>query len=215
MKKSLMIGAIVLAAVLVFGTIGVVSARALMPQVLCRGIALQGVQGDGLGNDIGMMGGERGIQGYGDSGGMMDERRDNQDCEDEGENNGCRRGNRGGGNQGGMMGGRDGLLRGYILSGFAEAFGLTVDDLQARLDAGETMFFVATSQGLTQEQFTQTIQTVRTTAVTQAVSDGVITQAQAERMLERMNQMAENGYGPGFGPGNDGCPMGDGDGGGD
>jgi hypothetical protein len=118
-------------------------------------------------------------------------------------------GGRGGfGGPGGGPG--DGLLHDYMIAGFAEAFGLSTEELQARLDAGETMYQVATSLGWTQEQFFQTMQTVRTEAINQAVADGVITQEQADWMLERMNQMWENGFGPGSGAGTGNCPMGGG-----
>jgi len=112
----------------------------------------------------------------------------------------------------------DGLLHDYMVAGFAAAFEMSVDELQARLDAGETMYDVATSLGWTHEQFTTTMQTVRTEAINQAVADGVITQAQAEWMLAHMTQMRENGYGPGsqgaYGGGNGSCPMGGGGSGG-
>ena len=48
--------------------------------------------------------------------------------------------------------------------------------------------------------------TARTNAANQAVADGVITQAQADFMLQHMDSMMDNGFGPGFGPGNGSCP---------
>jgi hypothetical protein len=113
----------------------------------------------------------------------------------------------------GMMGGFDGdegdgygPMHDYMLQGFAKAFGLTVEELQAKLDAGETMYSIAEAQGMTLAQFSEMVTQVRTDAFNQAVADGVITQAQADWMLERMSQKGAGGYGPGAG----GCPMGGG-----
>jgi hypothetical protein len=112
-----------------------------------------------------------------------------------------------GGGRGGLRGqAGDGLLHDYMIAGFAEAFNLTVDELQARLDAGETMYDVATSLGYTQEQFSELIVSVRTDAIAQAMADGVITQEQADWMLDHMAQRQAGGYGPGTGT----CPMGGG-----
>jgi len=114
---------------------------------------------------------------------------------------------------GGMMGGRwngqrggqaYGPLHEYMVAAMADALDLSTEDLQARLDAGETMWDVAESQGLTDEQFAELMLETRTTALNQAVADGAITQAQADGMLQRMQQMQENGFGPGN------CPMHDG-----
>jgi hypothetical protein len=115
----------------------------------------------------------------------------------------------------GMMGYFDedgdgyGPMHNYMLQGFAEAFGLTVEELQAKLDAGETMYSIAEAQGMTLEEFRTLMIDVRTEVFAQMVADGVITQAQADWMLARMAQMWQNGYGPGSGS----CPMGGGRGG--
>jgi hypothetical protein len=122
------------------------------------------------------------------------------------------RGGRGAQGQGfgpGMMGLDDdgdeyGPMHDYMLEGFADAFGLTVDDLEARLEAGETMYTIAESQGMTLEEFRALMIEVRTDALNQLVANGVITQAQADWMLEHMSQMWQGGYGPGSGN----CPMG-------
>lgn len=103
----------------------------------------------------------------------------------------------------GMMGGasRDGTgpLHSYMLNAFAQALGLTPEELQAQLDAGETMWTVAEAQGLSADEITALMLDARTSALNQAVADGVITQEQADWMIQRMGQ--GGGYGPG------GCPM--------
>lgn len=109
---------------------------------------------------------------------------------------------------GGMMGwrgqvqdGEYGPLHTYMFDAMAQAFGLTAEELQARHDAGETMWDIAQAQGLTEEQFAEAMLQARTAALEQAVADGAITQEQADWMLSRMNQMHANG----FGPGSNGC----------
>lgn len=112
----------------------------------------------------------------------------------------------------GMMGGR--WNRGYrdqaspdsygpmhepMIAAMAEALNLTPEELEARHDAGETMWDIAQDLGLTQEQFQAAMIQARTEALSQAVADGTISQEQADWMLERMNRMGSGGYGPGAG----------------
>jgi hypothetical protein len=115
---------------------------------------------------------------------------------------------------GGMMGGRgyfegQGFMHDYMISAFANAVGLTVDELNTRLSNGETPQQIALAQGKTEADLPALWTQVRTDALKAAVADGVITQAQADVMLQHMNNYAGPGFGPGFGNGN--CPMWDGD----
>lgn len=88
------------------------------------------------------------------------------------------------GGRGGMMGGAgQGLLHEYMVKAWAEAFEMKVEDLQARLDQGDTMWTIAQEKGLSQEAFSQLWQEVRAKAIQAAVADGVITQQQADWML--------------------------------
>jgi len=95
----------------------------------------------------------------------------------------------------------DGPMHPYMLNAFAEALGITPDEIQAKLADGETMYTIAQAQGLSDEEFTSLMLEARSQALTQAVTDGSITQEQADWMNQRMQQMQENGYGPGN------CPM--------
>lgn len=110
--------------------------------------------------------------------------------------------------------GEYGPLHTYMLNAFAQALGLTPEELTTRLQAGDTLWVIAQEKGMTAEQFQQMMTTARTTALNLAVTDGVITQAQADFMLQRMNTMMGNGFGPGFGGGRGmngagmgGCPF--------
>jgi hypothetical protein len=89
-----------------------------------------------------------------------------------------------------------------MISALAEAFNLAPEDLEARHDAGETMWEIAQDLGLTPEAFQETMIQARTAAFNQAVAEGVISQEQADWMLDRMNHMWSDGYGTGAG----GCP---------
>lgn len=107
---------------------------------------------------------------------------------------------------GGMMGGRGMMANGsfgpmhtYMIQALADKLGLTVEDLQARLDKGETPYQVAQSQGLTDEQITALMQQAHDAALEAAVAAGAITQEQADWMDSHMEQMWQNG-GAGFGP---------------
>lgn len=106
------------------------------------------------------------------------------------------------GARGGMMGqAGSGLLHDYMIAGFAQAFNMSVEELQARIDAGDTMYTVALELGYTQETFTELMVTVRTDAINQALADGVITQEQADWMLSRLAQRQAAGFGTASGAG--------------
>ena len=92
-----------------------------------------------------------------------------------------------------------GLMHDFMLAAFAEALNIDPTALEARLDAGETMWEIAEAQGLSAEDFQALMLAARTDALTQAVADGTITQEQADWMLSRWNSMLQSGYGPGTG----------------
>jgi hypothetical protein len=119
---------------------------------------------------------------------------------------------------GGMMGRRgldvvrgEGPMHEYMLSAFAEAVDLTTQEVETRLEAGETFKEIALAQGIAEADLPDLLVQVHTTALNAAVTDGLITQAQADLMLEHMNNYMGQGFGPGFKSGFDGCPMFDGD----
>ena len=94
----------------------------------------------------------------------------------------------------------DGILHDYMIAAYAEALDIPVADLEARLDSGETMSQIALSTGMTLDEFRTLMVEVRTQAIDQALSDGVLTQAQADWMkLHGAGQMAGGQAGNGFG----------------
>ncbi len=116
------------------------------------------------------------------------------------------RGGRGPGMMGGygagMMGGAygdEGPMHEYMVDAFAGALDLTPEEVESRLDAGESMYDIAISQGFTAEQFAELMDQAHDTALDQAVAAGVITQQQADFMDERMGGMFGAGAGTGCG----------------
>ena len=112
---------------------------------------------------------------------------------------------RNGGFGAGMMGrvgdGTSGPMHTFMVEAFADALGLAPEELEARIDAGETMYSIAESQGLSDEQFSTLMTEARTKALQAAVEYGVLSQEQADWMLQRMNQRQASGFGSGD------CPM--------
>jgi len=109
----------------------------------------------------------------------------------------------------GMMGGYRGAARGsgtgpmhtYMVEAYAQALGLSVEEVQAQFEAGKTLWQIAADQGLSDEEVQSVMIEARTAALNAMVADGVLTQAQADLMLQRMNTMMVNGFTPGN------CPM--------
>lgn len=91
-----------------------------------------------------------------------------------------------------------GFLHTYMVAAFAEKLNLKLEDVNARLAAGESMYEIAIATGVQAQDFSALMVEVRSQALHAALKDGVITQAQADWMLSR-------GFGRGYGPGN--CPM--------
>lgn len=96
----------------------------------------------------------------------------------------------------GMMGGR-GAFSGYMDDGeegpfheimvnsFAEATGLTAEQLETRLEAGETMWQIAEAEDLTWDEFIAVMQQARSVMLDQAIEEGFLSQDQAEFMESR------------------------------
>ena len=92
-----------------------------------------------------------------------------------------------------------GYLHSYMVTAFAEKLNLKVEDVKARITAGETMYDIAIAAGVKAEDFPALMIEVRSQALSAAVKAGVITQAQADWMNSR-------GFGRG-GNGTGDCPM--------
>ena len=107
-----------------------------------------------------------------------------------------------------------GLLHEYMEKALAEKLGLPLATIEAQFDAGKTLYQIALDNGITQADLPAFMLEVRTQAINGALSDGVITQTQANRMLQfggrGMGQGMMRG-GTGAGPcGGTGIPVGTG-----
>ena len=91
--------------------------------------------------------------------------------------------------------GETGPLHEYMTGALAEALGITPEELISRREAGETLWQIADSLGISSEDFSTLAADARAKALDQAVQDGVITQEQADWMSQRMG----SGFGPGAG----------------
>jgi hypothetical protein len=103
--------------------------------------------------------------------------------------------------QGPMRNG-DGPLHTFMVVEWAKKLDLNVNDINNRLAAGESMYDIALSAGVTAEEFPAVMTEVRTNAVNAGVAANVITQEQADWMLSH-NQgggMHGNGNCTGTGP---------------
>lgn len=102
----------------------------------------------------------------------------------------------------GMMGGHYGgfgMMGGYyggygpmhdeMVAALAEGLGLSTEDLEARLEAGETPWEIAASQGLQDEEIANLMSEAHDKALEKAVDAGLLTQEQADWMDEHMEQM--------------------------
>ena len=112
----------------------------------------------------------------------------------------------GGYGRGMMQGGGYGPMNTYVVEAFAAELGLTVDEINTRLANGETMYQIALAEDVAADQVAAVLTEVHTEAFDKAVAAGALTREQADWMLQRMQFMAQNGYG--YGSGN--CPMHDG-----
>ena len=98
----------------------------------------------------------------------------------------------------GMVGGYGyGPMYTYMVDGIAEALNLTPADLEKRMEAGETPWQIAQSQGLSTGQIQQAMLEAHDKALDAAVKAGSLTQAQADWMQQHMNRNYPDGYGPG------------------
>ena len=98
-----------------------------------------------------------------------------------------------------------GWMHDYVEQTLAAKLGLTEKQVEDELAAGKPMYQIALDNGISQEALTDFMNGVHQDAFAAAVKDGVVTQEQANWMLQRMQSRG------GFGMGN--CPMQNGQGG--
>ena len=110
-------------------------------------------------------------------------------------------GGRGGFGPGRGFGGASGPFHDYMLPAIAEALGLTEEELQERLEAGDSHWKIIEDQGLSEltlAEFRDLMFDTVKNAINLALDDEFLTEEQAQQMLERADQAYEEGFGPGF-----------------
>jgi hypothetical protein len=103
---------------------------------------------------------------------------------------------------GGMMGGGRGgygPIHDYVEQALAAKLGLTEAQVEEQLAAGKSMYQIVLDKGIAEADAPALLTEVHKTAFAKVVADGVLTQAQADTMLQRMSA-------DGFNFAN--CPMG-------
>ncbi len=88
-----------------------------------------------------------------------------------------------------MNNGTTGPMHTFMTIEFAKQLGLNVNDINTRLAAGETMYDIALSAGVTADEFPAVMTEVRAAALAEAVKANVITQEQADWMTSRGGNM--------------------------
>lgn len=120
--------------------------------------------------------------------------------------NGYGYGMMGGNGRGGMMGGQYGygMMGGYadgtygpmhdaMFNALAEGLGLSREELDQRVAAGETPYQIAVSLGFSQSDFVKIMTDARSAALDDAVANGTLTKEQADWMQTHMG--GRGGYG--------------------
>jgi hypothetical protein len=108
----------------------------------------------------------------------------------------------------GMMGwnSEEGPMHDAMVAAVAEALGLTPEEIEARHDAGETIWKIAESEGLSAKEIQDLMLSTHDGALEDAVANGWLTQEQAEWMDIHMEEMWDGGShcgsedGTGFSP---------------
>jgi hypothetical protein len=97
-----------------------------------------------------------------------------------------------------------GWMHDYVEQALASKLGLTEAQVEDPLASGKTMYQIALDNGIKQEDLAGFMNDIHKDAFASAIKDGVMTQEQADWMLQRMQSRG------GFGFGN--CPMHNGEG---
>jgi hypothetical protein len=113
----------------------------------------------------------------------------------EGHGRGYGHGMMGGFSHGMMDGdGEYGPMHGSMVAALAEVLAISSDEIEARHDAGETMWEIAESGGLSAEEIQEVMSSTHDNALEDAVANGLMNEEQAEWMDDHMDQMWSGDY---------------------
>ena len=167
MKKTLLIVAILSIAVLTLGVAGYAYAQDQTPHAPEYPYGL-GMMEDYDGYDHGMMGGY--VHGYGHGMHVLS------------------------GAEGMDWNGEHGPMHEAMIATFAEALDLIPEEIEARHDAGETLWEIAEAEGLSAEEIQDLMFSTHDFALEDAVANGWMTEEQAGWMNAHMEQMWSGDY---------------------
>ncbi|MFZ5597790.1 MAG: DUF2680 domain-containing protein [Bacillota bacterium] len=74
----------------------------------------------------------------------------------------------------------------------ANALGMTREELKSELQAGKTMNDILAEHGMTTEQLHQKMVELKKELLSKAVADGKLTQEQADKLIQKMEQQKNN-----------------------
>ena len=74
---------------------------------------------------------------------------------------------------------QDGIVHDALVNAFADALGLSIDEVNTRLANGETLSDIALSTGMTYDEFVVLFNDIHEQVIDQAVADGLLIQEQA------------------------------------
>ena len=107
-----------------------------------------------------------------------------------------------------------GMLHDYMEKALAEKLGIPLPTVEVQFDAGKSLYQIALDNGIAEAALPALMLEVRTAAIQAAVTDGVLTQAQADWMVQSGGRGMGLGIrqgGMGSGPcGGTGVPVGTG-----
>jgi hypothetical protein len=86
-----------------------------------------------------------------------------------------------------------GSLHEYMEKALAEKLGIPLTTVETQFEAGKTLAQIALDNGIAQADIPAFMLEIRTNAITAALADGVITQAQADRMLQAKGRAMGHG----------------------
>jgi hypothetical protein len=89
--------------------------------------------------------------------------------------------------------------RDELHAAIADGLGMTVEEFDAAIQGGKTPFEIATDKGLTQAQFGEILLNAHKEVLALAVSDGKLTQDEADQILAHMQARIDQGLLPGGG----------------
>jgi hypothetical protein len=90
---------------------------------------------------------------------------------------------------------QSGMLHEYMEMALADKLNIPLNTVAAEIDAGKTMAQIALDHGIAVTDLRAFLNEVRAQALQAAVADGIITQTQADSMLQRGRRGADMGTG--------------------